>query len=159
MSRVRLLLIAVLLASPAGAANDGPMERATLRGLASINVVIDNLDPTLQHEGLAAAALRDRIQKDLRGAGVAVDPNAREFLGLRVTQVRANRGPFALCFSLGLYQPVSLTRDANVHTVTQTWEVVSVVLADPKVLGQAAGDTAGDLTGRFLTAWKSVNGK
>ena len=157
MSRRTVLLLAVFLARfPAGAANDGPMERATLHGLQSVNVVIDTLDPELLRNGIDPDALRARIADGLKSAHVTLDPNAREFLGLRINQVRDRRGPFALCFSLGVYQPVVLTRDKDVHTVTQTWEVVSVVLSDPKTLNDAALDTAGDLAQRFLTAWKSV---
>jgi len=153
-----VLLMAIALAGlPAGAANDGPMERATLRGLKSLNVVIDTLDPALTRDGIAPDSLRTRIEREIHGADITVDHDAKEFLGLRITQVRGGRGPYALCFSLGLYQPVMLARDKDVHTVTQTWEVVSVVMADPKILSGASMDTALDLTQRFLTAWKAAN--
>jgi len=160
MKRRTVLLMAVLLAAlPAGAANDGPMERATLKGLKSINVVIDTLSPVLIHDGLAAETLRAQIEHDLSAAGITVDRNAREFVGLRITHVRAAKGPYAFGMSLGFYQPVVLSRDKDIRTVTQTWEVISVAMAEPKVLIQAANDTASELTQRFVSAWRSVNAK
>lgn len=154
------MLLALLPACfPAGASNDGPLERATLRGLHSINVVIDTLDPALVHDGLAQDDMRSRIEQDIGAGEITLDKEAREFLGLRITQVRAAKGPYALCVSLGVYQPVALTRDKEVHTVTQTWEVVSVLMADPKLLAGATNETIHDLTQRFVAAWRLANPK
>jgi hypothetical protein len=88
---------------------------------------------------------------------VKVDPGAAEFLGLRITAVRSGHGPFALSMSLGLYQPVILSRNHDSRTSTQTWEVESVLLADPKILIAACGESADDLVDRFGTAFHAIN--
>jgi hypothetical protein len=141
------------------AANDGPLDRATLRGLHAINVVIDTLDKELAHEDLTQDALKSRMERRLQNAGIPLGKETHEFLALRVTQVRDKRGPVAVSISIGLYQPVVLSRDRNIRSVTQTWEVVTTLLADPKVLNEASMSSVDELTDRFVAAYQSVNKK
>jgi hypothetical protein len=86
-----------------------------------------------------------------------VDPGAAEFLGLRITAVRSGHGPFAISMTMGLYQPVLLTRNKDLRTSTQTWEVDSVLLAEPKILITACAESADDLLDRFSDAFKATN--
>jgi hypothetical protein len=58
---------------------------------------------------------------------------------------------------MGLYQPVLLSRDRDLRTSTQTWEVETVLMADPKVLVTACNESADDLSDRFAAAYHSVN--
>ena len=74
-----------------------------------------------------------------------------------MTDVRDNRGPFAVAITMGAYQPVVLARDKNVRTATQTWEVETVLLAEPKQLYRGAMDSIDELAARFVTAYRSVN--
>src|SRR3982074_3765683 len=101
----RMVLLLAVLATPAAvdAAGDALLERATMRGLNSVGVVIDTLDPELVRQGLTPDTLQSRIEARLQNAGIPVDKSAREFVGLRVMYVRRNRGPYALCLAVGLY--------------------------------------------------------
>jgi hypothetical protein len=153
----RFLPILLLLQPLAHAAGDSPLDRATLQGLKSIGVVIDRIDPELVKQGFDRAAIQSRIDVRLRGAGLPVAANANEFIGLRLLQVRGGRGPFALCVSVGLYQPVTLSRDTQIRTATQTWEADTVLMAEPKILYSAGLDSIDELVDRFIAAWKSVN--
>jgi len=158
MTRRILLLSAFLLLPPATrAAGDAPLDRATLRGLKGIGIVIDVLDPQLQKLGITRDALVGRLLTRLQGGGIAIDPGAAEFAGLRITAVRGNRGPYALSVAFGLYQPVLLSRDRDLRTSTQTWEVETVLMADPKMLAAACAETADELADRFAAAYRSVN--
>ena len=158
MKWTRLLVPALLFLPPATrAAGDAPLDRATLRGLKSVNIVLDPLDPGLLRAGLTMIDLQTRLTERLREAHIPVDQSAVEFLGLRIVAVRGNRGPFALAFNLGVYQPVQLIRDKSVRAATSTWDVETVLMADPKVLQQASGETIDELAGRFVAAWRSVN--
>jgi hypothetical protein len=157
--RIALLLAALAPAIQMDAANDAPLERATLRGLQAVNVVIDTLDPELAQENLTQDAFQSRMEQRLQNAGIRLDKEAREFLGLRVTHVRARRGPVAVCLSIGLYQPVELGRDKDIKSVTQTWEVVTILMADRKVLNEASMNSVDELTDRFVAAYQSVNPK
>src|SRR5258708_6343024 len=126
--RVCILLTAFAL--PLGGAGDAVLDRATLRGLMAVNVVIDPVAPEIEREGATANGLRTRLEERLRDGGIQIDTASNEFVALRLTSVRAARsragfsqGPFAIAVTVGLYQPVMLARDHNVKTATQTWEV------------------------------------
>ncbi len=138
---------------------DGQLDRATLKGLKAVNIVIDPIDSELQSQGLNADLLRASIQAKLERAGIAIDKNANEFLGLRITAARGRRMPVALCLSMGLYQGVVLTRDRDIRTATETWSVDAVASAQPKAVKDAAADLLNDLADRFVTAYRSVNSR
>ena len=155
--RVWVLLVA--LAFPAGGAGDAALDRATLRGVMAVSVVIDPVAQEIQDLGATDEGLRSRLEERLRDAGVKVDPASREFVALRLMSVRAARGPFAIAATIALYQPVTLVRDSKVRTATQTWEVGTVVLADAKQVQRACLDSVDELAARFVTAYQSVNPK
>jgi len=157
-------LMAVLVLTPVmHAAGDAPLDRATLRGLGSVGVIIDPIDPDLVKEGLTPDLLQKRIEGRLRDAGIAVDPSAHEFVGLRILQVRAQRGsftqrpPYAVCVSVGVYQPVELIRNKDLKTATETWAVETVLMADPKVVSREALNSVDELADRLVAAYRSAN--
>jgi len=157
--RILKLLVLLLLPACARSAGDAAIDRSTLRGLHGVAVVIDVLDPGIEKLGVTRHALVAQLLTRLQAGGITIDPGAREFLGLRINTVRGSRGPFALALSLGLYQPVLLSRDHDLHTSTQTWEVESVLMAGPKELLTACSETAEELADRFSAAYHSVNPK
>ena len=153
----RVCVLLAALALPLGGAGDAALDRATLRGLMAVNVVIEPVAPEIQKEGATTDGLRTLLEKRLGDAGIRIDPASTAFVGLRVTSARAARGPFAIAFSVGLYQPVVLTRDRDVRTATDTWEIGAVVLADTKQVYRACMDTVDELAGQFVVAYRSVN--
>jgi len=155
---MKWLLVLTMLALPV-AAGDAPLDRATLRGLNGIGVVIDNLDPEFARIGLTADALAARIQQRLDHAGIPVKNGAPEFLGLRMIQAHDRKGPYGLCIWAGVYQQALLGRDRNIKTAAPTWDVETVIVADGKVVQDAAMSSVDELVDRFAAAWRSVNGK
>src|ERR1035441_4537400 len=119
----RIMPVALLLWLPllTRGAGDAPLDRATLHGLKAVNIVIDQLDPAIEELGVTADALETRLLARLAAAQIPVDRTASEFIGFRITAVRGNRGPFALSLTIGLYQPVLLSRDHGTRTGTPTW--------------------------------------
>ena len=162
MLRLGLLLLAGFLLPSAGA-GDSALDRATLRGVTAVNVVTDPVAPEIEKLGITANTLRQRLEQRLREAGMQIDPSSSAFVALRLTDVQAARGkftmhtPFAIAVTIGLYQPVTLVRDAKIKTATQTWEVETVVLAEPKQVEEACQDSVDQLAARFVSAYKSVN--
>ena len=152
----RILLGLVIPATLFGA-GDAPLDRSTLRGLKSFSVVVDRLEPELANAGISPNALRARIERRLETAGIAVEAKAPEFLGLRLMHVRDRRGPYFLCVAMGVYQPVTLVRDGQMKTATQTWEVQTVLISDPKGLEDAAIRAIDELLDGFIVAYRSVN--
>lgn len=155
----RILLFATLLLLPpvTRAAGDAALDRATLKGLDKVGVVVDVIDPELEKAGLTRNMVLSRLTSRLQARHIHVDPAATEFLGLRIVAVRGGRGPFAVSMTLGLYQPVLLSRNHEVRTSTQTWEVETVLMADPKFLVTACGESSDDLADRFAAAFFATN--
>ena len=153
----RLFVLICTLAMAAGGAGDAALDRATLRGIKAVHVVMDPVAPEIENEGVTAEALRTRLEDLLSRGGIAIDPASAEFVALRFTSVRAARGPFALAATIGLYQPVTLVRDGNIRTATQTWEVETVMLADAKQVNRACLESVDELAGRFESAYRSAN--
>jgi len=154
----RLILLALALVPPlTHAAGDYPIDRATLKGLKAVGVVIDVIDPEVERSGVTRDLVLTRMLSRLSSDHIKVDPAATEFLGLRITAVRSGRGPFALSMTVGLYQPVLLSRNREIRTSTQTWEVESVLLADSKILTTACSESADDLIDRFAKAFHATN--
>lgn len=147
----------IALALPLGGAGDAALDRATLRGLKAVNVIVDPVAADIQQEGATEKVLRSRLEDRLRQAGIPLDPASNDFVALRLTSVRAGRGLFAMAATIGLYQPVTLVRDRNIKTATQTWEVETVVLAGSKEVLRACTDSVDELAARFVTAYRSVN--
>ena len=158
MSRRLLPVFAMCAFAPvAFAAGDSALDRATLRGLTGVNIVVDKIDSQLEAAGVKPDAVRSRLEDRLRAAGITVDGSKAEFVAVRMTDVRDTHGPFAVAITIGAYQPVVLARDKNMKTATQTWEVETVLLAEPKQLYRGAMDSIDDLAARFVAAYRSVN--
>jgi hypothetical protein len=151
------LLLFLTMAAGLHAAGDTALDRATLRGITAVNVVIDPVDAQLEKQGVTRGNLRARVEDRLQAANITVDSSRPEFVAVRLMAVRDTRGPVAVAITLGLYQPVQLARDPAVRTAIQTWEVETVILADPKVLYRACQDGIDDLAARFVAAYRSAN--
>jgi hypothetical protein len=150
-------LILFLMAAGLHAAGDSALDRATLRGITAVNVIVDPVEAQVEKQGVTRSNLRARVEDRLQAANITVDSSRPEFVAVRLTSVRDSRGPFAVAITIALYQPVQLARDPQVRTATQTWEVETVVLADPKVIYRACQDSIDDLAARFVAAYRSAN--
>jgi hypothetical protein len=151
------LIVALALAPALFAAGDGPLDRATLRGLKAVSVVVDPLDPELRKEGLSGPALQRKVEQRLQRAGIPVDANAVDFVGLRILGAQAKRTSVALAIDLGVYQAVVLVRDKQTKTATETWAVRSVVLSPPKQVYESSSETIDQLVDQLVTAYRAVN--
>ena len=69
---------------PLAGAGDAPLDRATLRGVAAVNVVIDPVSPEIQKEGVTTDGLRMRLEEGLRNGGIQIDTAGTAFLALRL---------------------------------------------------------------------------
>jgi hypothetical protein len=153
-----LLGVVLCFSFPATAA-DSPMERATLRGMKAVKIVLDKLGDDLEREGLGKQQLQVDIGEKLRNAGIALDDKANEFLGLSTISARLKRGPYTVSYSLGVYQVVTLSRDKNIRTVAETWSTQSVLSVSPKLVTKISRTTIGELVDQFINAYREANPK
>jgi hypothetical protein len=154
-----LAALGFLLAVPYGAIpSDAPLDRATLRGLKAVRAVVDSPDSAgLAQAGLTHAKLAAQIEQRLSKAGIPVDPNAKEFVGLRVTFAHARKTDYALGMTLAMYQNVTLAREASIKTMAETWSGESILLVPPRLVGEAMTNTLDQLVDQFVTAYKAAN--
>jgi hypothetical protein len=157
LERILVAIAFLVLVCPSGRASDGPMDRATLRGLKAVRVIVDPPDAELQRAGVTATKLAAQISQIVTKAGLTVDNQAIEFVGLHVTAAHAKKKSSAVCLTLGLYQNVALARDATIKTTTETWSGESVVLAPPELFTDAVADTVSQLVDQFIEAFRSAN--
>ena len=158
MARTLLLVLFLTLYPRAAVSSDAPMDRATLRGLKSLRAVVDAPDGVaLEQAGLTPAKLATQIEQRLAKAGITVDSNAREFVGLRLTFAHARKTDYALGLTLGMYQNVALARDASMKTMAETWSGDSILLVPPRMIGEAVSNTIDQLVDQFIAAFRSVN--
>jgi hypothetical protein len=156
--RIYSCFAALLLLACHCAASDSPMDRATLRGLKAVKVAVDPPPSEMEREGLDREHLRARIEQKLRDAGIAIDNDAVEFLGLSISTARAGRkNPLSLMVGLGLYQVVTLGRDKTAKTVAETWGEQKIMAPPSRGLGDAASSTVDGLADDFVKAYRSVN--
>jgi hypothetical protein len=146
-------------------AGDTAMDRATLRGLKAVKVVVDPPPPEMEREGFDRDHLRASIEQKLRDAGIKIDNDAIEFLGLGISMVQGGRkvplsfgkAPVSLTLSLGLYQVIVLSRDQTIKTVAETWEQQKVIQATAKTLDKVLPGAIDELGDQFVKAYRSVN--
>jgi hypothetical protein len=165
MSMIRLSIRALLpvivlaaLASHGFAASDGPLDRATLKGIKSFAVIMDPLGAELTDHGLSVKTVSKYVEIRLEQAGIQVSPDAKEFLGLRVLSAQSGKkGPMAVAITIGLYQQVELVRDTAAKTATDTWGAQSILLTGANQVNESVSETIDELVQRFVTAYRSVN--
>ena len=145
-------------------ASDTSMDRATLRGLKAVKVIVDPLGPELEREGLDANHLRESIEQKLRFASVKVDNDVNEFIGLSISFAQGGRkvlsirkGPFSLTIGLGVYQVAVLTRDMATKTVVETWGAEKTASSSSRGLDHDVSNAVDDLVEQFVKAYLSVN--
>jgi hypothetical protein len=138
---------------------DSAMDRATLRGLKAVKVIIDPPSPELEHDGVDRELLRVGVVQKLQNAGIKIDNDVVEFLGVGISSApRAGRkGPVSLVIGVGVYQVVALTRDKNTKTVAETWGDQKVMAVPAKGLDRQVSMTVDDLVDEFVRAYRSVN--
>ena len=133
------------------------MDRATMRGLKAVKVVVDAATPEMERIGLSQEHLRTDIEEKLRGAGINVNNDAQEFLGLGISTSPARKGPQPLSMDLALYQVVQLNRNKTTRTVAPTWSLQRVLLLPARQMGRIVPDAMDDLVSQFIQAYREVN--
>ena len=162
-TRIMLALLTCLAGSAASAsANDSQAERVSLTGLTTLSVVVEDLAPVAQNNGLTQVALETEVERRLRQAGISITPDADAYLYVHV--IVADPGsslPLPYVIDVALMQEVTLPRGLKTRTPLQcqTWWVNSLGLTGPDRLRSAVGDRVNEFVDQFIRAYRSVNPK
>ena len=163
---IAVLALVVGLVSPT-LARDLPGERASLAGLAGVNVLIEAMDPDVEPEGLERSALQTDVEVKLRQAGVRVLTITESlvapgspYLYLRVTTVQADKvlPLYAVEIHLELNQEVMLARKPEIALVAPTWSTSWVGAAGTKMLDRVR-ERVRDRVDEFINAYLAANPK
>lgn len=156
-------LVALLVGVAAVAsANDSQAERASLRGLTDLTVVVEDLSAAAQKTGLKALDLQGDAQQRLRRAGITLKADADAYLYVQITV--ADPGgtlPLAYVINVSLMQDVTIPRDLQLRTPLQcpTWWVNSLGMASADRVRSAVSDRVHEFVDQFINAFVSVNPK
>ena len=108
-------------------------QRESLRGLQGVEVVIEDVKPDAQADGLSREAIRAAVELILRSNGIQVltrseslKTPAAPYLYVRVSTSNHSSDPFAYAVTVALMQKVSLAHSAQQMMSATTWEKGSV---------------------------------
>jgi len=139
---------------------DDPYDRATLKGITAIRVVVEPLNPEAERDGLTKDQLQTDVELRLRKAGIRVTSSLEEsewsYLHLNVNPVKGSSGLYAYHISLEFEQGVILGRDRNISLSAPTWSVAEVGIIGAQRLRDVRGDVA-DLADKFIKAYLEQN--
>jgi len=156
---VAVALLAAL--TPGGAASvradDGPGNRATLKGISTVKIVVAPTILEAQWDRLRSDEIETDVERQLREAGIAVLPSSAEVLYIEVEAKKTGgSAEYACSVRVELLQPVGLVRDPGRTAFAPTWGLgrIEVVNANNPSSLRA---TVGDLVERFIRAYREQN--
>ena len=163
MAKSVLILLSLLAVA---SASDDKTDRATLKGIKAVCVVVEVADQS--RSKFSKEELQTEIEGKLKQAGIQVDKSGTTclFLNVRALQamerqaIRRKEKAIPLCavdLRLEFLQTVALTRDPAAKTYAPTWSSANMATVAADDLGKAALEITTSLVDQFVTAYKSVN--
>jgi len=122
------------LSDPIFAIN-GVSNRATLRGLKGVGVLVEKLPPEVEQEGLKRDQIQIEVESKLRTAGIKVLTREEAFntpgepflyININVNIAKTESEIYPYSIDLLLIQKVSLLRDPNLTSYAITWSTGGV---------------------------------
>ena len=166
---VAILLVAFLilgLGSSAVAIN-GKSNRATLRGLKGVGVLVENLSPEAEKEGLSRAQLQADVESKLRKAGIKIltkDESAKVpgepylYVNINLNTAKTEDDVYPYSLDILLIQKVSLLRDPKITTYAVTWSTGGVGSISKQTVGELRENVKA-IVDVFIKAYHAENPK
>jgi hypothetical protein len=155
-----VLVVALMGPATMASASDSEAERASLTGLTSLSVVVEDLSAAAGKSGLVGATLQADVERRLRQAGISLTPDSDAYLYVRVTVGDPGGSlPLAYVVDVSLMQTVTLPRGLKTRTPLQcpTWWVNNLGMSGPDRLRVVVTDRVGEFADQFVRAYRSVN--
>jgi hypothetical protein len=154
-----LLFIASAVLAVSGWADDTPEERATLRGIKAVRLVVWDLHPDAEADGLTAGQLRSDVEGRLRKAGIAMSQSAKTFLNVTVNTSGRENGWYFCVIEVNIAQRVALVRDRKTIIVVATWRIGNFGGVSAPELSRYVRGTVADQVEMFIRAYREQNPK
>ncbi|MDP2997766.1 MAG: hypothetical protein Q8N47_09775 [Bryobacterales bacterium] len=166
MRRALSLMAVLLVAAGSAKALDNEMTRQSLRGLKGVEVMVENLDPEAEADGLSKTMIQTDVELKLRQAGIRVLTKdqvlaaaGRPWLLIHASTFRRKADPlYAYHLDVRLEQDVRLERDPKIMVIlATTWSALGRIgTVGSEKLPQIRDDIK-DQVDQFINAWLSVN--
>jgi hypothetical protein len=146
----------------AAAPSDSQIERASLGGLTTISVVVEDLAPIAQKNGLSSSGMQTEVERRLRQAGISITPDADAYLYVHITVADPGTSlPLPYLVDVSLMQEVTLPRGVKTRTPLQvpTWGLNRLGMSDPGGLRVVVNGRVEEFVDQFIKAFQSVNPK
>ena len=111
-------------------------ERASLVGLTTVQVVVEDLAPDITQDGLDRERTKTAVERQLQRAGLSVEQQAENALYIHLDTVKNEAGSYSYGLSLQLLQLVLLFRDPALVTWGTTWSLSQVGSIAPHNVGE-----------------------
>ena len=131
----------------------------TLKGITSIKVFVEGVDPADKPRGLTRGQLQTDVESRLRKAGVAVSADATEYLYVNVNTLRSRQTLTSFSVVVMVRQSAYLVRDTSITAPAAiTWWKGTDGIT---VTGNLSGvrDAVSDLVDQFISAYRKQNPK
>jgi len=159
LSRLRIVLPLALLPLSVPAWASDPS--GTLQGIESLAVVVGQIAPDAERDGLTRSELQSDVERHLRQSGITVGAAATYRLRVQLMTYRhpAHRSLYAFSIALELLQPVTLIRYPTlVFNDGVTWRAGSVGLIESTRLREVRSYVLHDVDA-FIRAYREQNPK
>ena len=152
--------------SPLFAIN-GKSNRATLRGLDGVGVLVEQLAPEVEKEGLIKNQLQIEVELKLKMAGIKVltkeeclktpgEPYLYVNVNVNIAKTESDIYPYSI--DVLLMQKVSLLRDPKQTTYAVTWSTGGVGSIEKSILSQLRTSVE-EMVDLFIKTYLSENPK
>lgn len=144
---------------------DGKSNRATLRGLRGVGVLVEKISPEVEKEGLNWDQLQVAVESRLHKAGIEIltkeesvktpgEPYLYININVNIAKTEADIYPYSI--DLLFIQKVSLQRDPRLMSYAVTWSTGGVGSIGKPILNQLR-ESVNDMVDVFIKAYLSEN--
>lgn len=134
-------------------------QRATLKGVNTVEVVVEAMDPVAERDGLTRAQLQTDVEERLRQAGITVGPTLTGHLYVNVDTVKGEHGQtYAYNVSVQYIQQIALARDPKAPIFAPTWDTGGVGMIAANRLSEVRQDVT-NYVDQFIKAYLEQNPK
>lgn len=161
-----VIVLTLTLQSPLFAIN-GKSNRATLRGLSGVGVLVEQLAPEVEKEGLIKNQIQIQVELKLKMAGIKVltmeeclktpgEPYLYVNVNVNIAKTESDIYPYSI--DVLLMQKVSLLRDPKQTTYAVTWSTGGVGSIEKSILSQLRTSVE-EMVDLFIKTYLSENPK
>ena len=159
--RLWCVIVAMAAAVHPLLASDTPSDRATLKGVKSVFVLVENLGPEVQRDGLTLDQLQTDAELRLRQSGINVvtaSDKSDGYLYIHINTLKGASGLYAYNASVS-FQHLVIVLGNQAWATAETWSTALIATVGVNNFPRSARGTVDDQVDKFINAYLSVNPK